>query len=223
MTVLSLNDVAMAYPMSAPLFEGLSLEVGHGELLALAGPSGCGKTTLLRIIAGLAEPTAGDVAFDGQSVLGLRPEQRETVMVFQDHTLFPFRDVGTNVAFGLRMRRVSKAERDQRVRDALAEVRLEGFERRWPAELSGGQRQRVALARALVVRPRLLLLDEPLSSLDPELRNEVRSTIRRIQNDHNITTVMVTHDRDDAEAIADRLLELHDGELRPLQRQGDQR
>ncbi|MEM9611655.1 MAG: ABC transporter ATP-binding protein [Actinomycetota bacterium] len=221
MTTLSLHDLAMAYPASAPLFEGLTLEVGDGELLALAGPSGCGKTTLLRIIAGLAEPTAGDVAFDGRSVLGLRPEQRETVLVFQENTLFPFRDVGTNVAFGLRMRGVSKADRRRRVRDALAEVRLEGFERRWPAELSGGQRQRVALARALVVRPRLLLLDEPLSSLDPELRNEVRSTIRRIQRGHKITTVMVTHDRDDAEAIADRLLELHDGELRPLLREGN--
>ncbi|MEM8923978.1 MAG: ABC transporter ATP-binding protein [Actinomycetota bacterium] len=213
MTALAVREVTFRHGTSDPVLDGVDLVADAGELVAIGGPSGCGKTTLLRIIAGLLTPERGDVTFDGASVLSQPPEHRGAAMVFQDHTLFPFRTVAANVAFGLRVRRVPAKERRERVAAALDEVQLGGYAKRWPAELSGGQRQRVALARALVVRPRLLLLDEPLSSLDPELRSDLRQTIRRIQREHAITTVMVTHDRSDAEAIADRTVALRDGML----------
>ena len=194
----------------------VSLDVADSELLVLLGPSGSGKTTILRLIAGLTTPDAGDIAFDGKSILDVRPEDRRAVMVFQNHELFPFRTVGENVGYGLKLRRVPKAERSALVAEALASVRLAGFEDRWPDELSGGQAQRVALARALVVKPRILLLDEPLTSLDQELRGDLRDTICNLQRSAGITTVMVTHDQEEARVMGDRLAIMIDGRIRQV-------
>lgn len=211
MTHLELREVVKSF--AAATVAG-SFTVPSGDRLVLLGSSGCGKTTMLRLIAGLIEPDRGDILFDGASVLAVRPEQRGAVMAFQEHALFPFRTVGDNVGYGLRLRRVAKAERRERVAEALASVRLDGFEDRWPDELSGGQRQRVALARAIVVKPKLLLLDEPLSSLDRELRLELRSTICELQQATGITTVIVTHDQDEARAMADHVAIMIDGAVR---------
>jgi ABC-type Fe3+/spermidine/putrescine transport system ATPase subunit len=182
-------------------------------LVAVLGPSGCGKTTTLRLIAGLLDPTSGDIAFDGEPVLGVPPEKRGAVMVFQQHLLFPFMSVADNVAFGLKMRGVGRDETRRRVAEALALVQLPGLEARWADELSDGQRQRVALARALVVRPKLLLLDEPLSNLDPELREELRTEIVNLQKQLGITTLFVTHDQAEAVAVADRVALMMDGAI----------
>lgn len=214
MTSLTLDRVSMRFPVQngqAEVLRGLDLSVASGELLALLGPSGCGKTTTLRLIAGLLDPTGGDILFDGRSALRVPPERRGAVMVFQQHLLFPFMSVADNVAFGLKMRRVGREEIRRRVAEVLELVRLPGFEDRWPDELSGGQRQRVALARALVVEPRLLLLDEPLSNLDAELREEMRREIVRLQKRSGITTIFVTHDQAEAVAVADRIALMLDG------------
>jgi putative spermidine/putrescine transport system ATP-binding protein len=193
--------------------ENLSLSVPPGALVALLGPSGCGKTTTLRMIAGLIEPDAGDIRFDDDSVVHLPAERRGAVMVFQQPTLFSHLDVAANVGFGLRMRRAPRAVIAERVRDALAQVQLAGMERRRIGQLSGGQQQRVALARALVTAPRVLLLDEPLSNLDPSLRDEMRDLIARLHAARGITTVLVTHDRQEAMTLAERIAFLSDGRL----------
>ena len=194
----------------------VTLQVGSGRQLALLGPSGCGKTTVLRMIAGLLGLDSGDVLFDGQSMAGVLPEARNAAMVFQEHALFPFRTVAENVEYGLRVRKVPSSERAAKVRYAIAAVQLDGLEDRWPSELSGGQRQRVALARAIVVEPSVLLLDEPLSSLDPQLRESLRETICALQRDLSITSVFVTHDRDEACAVADDLAVMLDGQIRQV-------
>jgi ABC-type Fe3+/spermidine/putrescine transport system ATPase subunit len=197
------------------------MDVADGEMLVLLGPSGSGKTTTLRLIAGLLNPTAGDLLFDGRSVLHTPPEKREAVMVFQEHMLFPFMSVGDNVAFGLKIKKQPKKAIREAVALALEAVQLSGFEGRWPDELSGGQRQRVALARALAVKPRLLLLDEPLSNLEPGLREELREMIRTLQREVGITTLFVTHDQMEAVAIADRIALLFDGHLHQIGRPRD--
>ena len=191
----------------------MNLEVRSGELVAFLGPSGCGKTTTLRMITGLLVPTSGDVRFDEHSVLTVPTEKRGAVMVFQKHLLFPTMSVGDNVGFGLRMRGVPKAERDAKVREMLALVKLPGFETRRPHELSGGQQQRVALARGLIIEPKVLLLDEPLANLDANLRLEMRELIRSIQQALNITTIFVTHDQEEAVMLADRIALMFDGVL----------
>lgn len=199
MTHLALTDVTFAFPEADV---DVSMSIESGNRLALVGPSGCGKTTVLRLIAGLLQPTGGSIKFDGIAVEQIPPHERGAVMVFQEHAMFPFRSVADNVGYGLKIAKTPKTERSRRVRQALADVELAGFEDRWPDELSGGQRQRVALARAIVVQPRILLLDEPLSSLDPDLRANVRDTICDVQERLGITTVIVTHDHDEAMAIA---------------------
>lgn len=191
----------------------MSLEIESGQLVAFLGPSGCGKTTTLRMITGLSVPTSGDIHFDGRSVLRVPTEKRGAVMVFQKHLLFPTMNVGENVGFGLRMRGVPKAEREARVREMLALVKLPGFEKRRADELSGGQQQRIALARGLIIEPKVLLLDEPLANLDANLRLEMRELIRTIQQNLKITTIFVTHDQEEAVMLADRIALMFDGVL----------
>jgi ABC-type Fe3+/spermidine/putrescine transport system ATPase subunit len=215
MTRVLLSALTKTYPGAAtPALDRLTLDVPSGELTALLGPSGCGKTTTMKMIAGLLEPTSGDITFGGQSVLREKPENRGVVMVFQNYLLFPYMSVADNVGFGLRMRKVPKAEIAARVAEMLALVRLPDLGRRRPSELSGGQQQRVALARALIVRPKVLLLDEPLSNLDAHLRIEMRDLIRGIQKEMGITTIFVTHDQEEAVVLADRVALILDGRLR---------
>ena len=199
----------------------VTLDVGEGEMLVLLGPSGCGKTTTLRMIAGFVEPTAGSVRIGGADVTWMPPWKRSTGLVFQNYALFPHLTVAQNLAFGLEMRKVEKAETARRVHDALSMVRLDHLADRLPRQLSGGQQQRVALARALVVRPDVLLLDEPLSNLDAKLREEVRIEIRALQQRLGITTVMVTHDQEEALSMADRLVVMNGGEVRQVGTQQD--
>jgi putative spermidine/putrescine transport system ATP-binding protein len=191
----------------------LSLTIPHGSYCCLLGPSGCGKTTILRMIAGHERPTTGDVRIGGQSVLGLPQVQRGTAMMFQSYALFPHRSVLDNVAFALKMRGASKAERHRQARDLLAKVRMERFADRLPAQLSGGQQQRVALARALITNPRVLLLDEPLSALDEYLRLRMRGELRRVQKDLGITFIHVTHTQLEAIAVADLVVVMAQGRI----------
>ena len=189
----------------------VSLEIEPGELFFLLGPSGCGKTTLLRHIAGFYTPDGGTILIGGDDVTGVPPHKRDTGMVFQSYALWPHMTIAENVAFGLQMRKIPKSEIDRRVQKALEAVRMEGRAKSKPNQLSGGQQQRIALARALVVEPRCLLLDEPLSNLDAKLRLEMRVEIRRICKESGLTAVYVTHDQKEALSIADRLAVMRDG------------
>lgn len=191
--------------------DGVELAVANHEFVTLLGPSGSGKTTVLRMVAGYVEPTAGRVVIGGNDVGNTPPERRDIGMVFQSYALFPHMTVSKNVAFGLERRHVNGPERDMRVKEALELVRLGDLGGRYPRQLSGGQQQRVALARALVVRPTLLLLDEPLSNLDAKLRGEVRLEIRRLQQELGITTLLVTHDQEEALTVSDRIAIMHEG------------
>ncbi len=194
----------------------VSLAIADGEFLVLLGPSGCGKTTTLRMVAGFIEPTAGHVRLDGADVTVLPPWRRNAGMVFQSYALFPHLSVAQNVAFGLEMRKLPRADVARRVEEVLALVRLAGYGDRLPRQLSGGQQQRVALARALAIRPDVLLLDEPLSNLDAKLRQEVRVEIRELQRQLGLTTVMVTHDQEEALTMADRLVVMNEGSVRQV-------
>jgi putative spermidine/putrescine transport system ATP-binding protein len=196
--------------------DDVTLEVREGEFLVLLGPSGCGKTTTLRLVAGFVEATRGAIRLGGRDVTRVPPHRRNIGLVFQNYALFPHLSVFENVAFGLRRRRVAGPEIAARVRRALGLVRLEGFESRLPRELSGGQQQRVAIARAVAIEPDVLLLDEPLSNLDAKLRHEVRSELRRLQKTLTITTIMVTHDQDEAMAVADRLAVMGRGRIQQV-------
>ena len=220
MARLELIDLSKRYGDHA-VVAGVTLDVADGEFLVLLGPSGCGKTTTLRMIAGLVEPGGGTVRLGGTDITYLPPWRRNTGMVFQSYALFPHMTVGDNVAFGLEMRKLSKSDIEARTREALRLVRLEGFAARLPRQLSGGQQQRVALARALAVRPDVLLLDEPLSNLDAKLREEVRIEIRELQRQLGLTTIMVTHDQEEALTVADRLVVMAEGEIRQIGTQRD--
>jgi len=212
MTHVSIKNLTKIYPGSTePSLDNLSLEIESGSLTALLGPSGCGKTTTMKIIAGLLGQTSGDVTFDERSILNDKPEQRGVVMVFQNHLLFPYMSVADNIGFGLKMRKVDKVEIHSRVIEMLDLVKLPDLGQRRPRELSGGQQQRVALARALIVQPKVLLLDEPLSNLDAHLRFEMRDLIRNIQQDMGITTIFVTHDQEEAVVLADKVALILDG------------
>ena len=195
---------------------GVDLEVRDGEFLTLLGPSGCGKTTTLGLIAGFFPPSAGEIFLRGRPVAGLPPFKRDIGVVFQDYALFPHMTAGENVAFGLRMRGLRKEEIESRVSEALGLVQLGGLAERRPLELSGGQRQRVALARALVIRPAVLLLDEPLSNLDLKLREEMRVEIAGLQRRLGITTVFVTHDQGEALVMSDRIAVMNAGRIEQL-------
>ena len=192
---------------------GIDLAVQKGELLSLLGPSGCGKSTLLKTVAGLLEPSCGAICMDGTSVLDLPPEKRGAVIVFQDLRLFPNMTVGGNIGFPMRLRGVPRAQQQKRIRELLDIVRLPGLENRNVRHLSGGQMQRVALARALAAEPKLLLLDEPFSSLDEALREEMRNFVLELHRRTDITIVMVTHDRQEALSMSDRIALMIGGRL----------
>ena len=220
MARLELTNLSKRYGEHA-VVGGVTLDVADGEFLVLLGPSGCGKTTTLRMIAGFVEPSAGSARIGGIDVTNLPPWRRNTGMVFQSYALFPHMTVAENVAFGLEMRSLAKPEIAARASEVLRLVRLEAFAERYPRQLSGGQQQRVALARALAIRPDVLLLDEPLSNLDAKLREEVRIEIRELQQQLGLTTIMVTHDQEEALTVADRLVVMADGEIRQIGSQRD--
>ena len=214
MTQVELRAISKRYLGAAlPAVDQLSLHIPTGRIVALLGASGSGKTTLLKIIAGLLPPSQGDVLFDGLSVLSVPTEQRGAVMVFQNHLLFPHMTIEQNIAFGLKMRRLDRAIIRRRVAEMLEVIQLPDVRQRKPNQLSGGQQQRVALARALIIEPRLLLLDEPLSNLDTSLRDEMRELIRRVQHQFGITTIVVTHDQQDAVVLADKIALMRAGQL----------
>ncbi len=212
MARLDLEDLCFAVG-AQQILRNVSLSIENGRCLALLGPSGCGKSTTLRCIAGFQQPTGGRISFDGRSVLGLPPHRRNVGLVFQDYALFPHMTVAENIAYGLRRRGVSGRERTSRVAEALALVQLDGFGARMPAQLSGGQQQRVALARALVIRPAILLLDEPLGALDRQLRDQMQVELKRIQREAGITTIIVTHDQEEALSLSDRVAVMSQGRI----------
>jgi len=215
MASLSIEKLTKRFNASIAVDE-LDLSVREGELVALLGPSGCGKTTTLRMIAGFLPPTSGRVLFDSEDVTDLPAHKRSTGMVFQSYALFPHMTAAQNVGFGLEMRGLAAAERNTKIEEALKLVRLSHLGARLPRELSGGQQQRVALARALVINPKLFLLDEPLSNLDAKLRAEVRIEIRALQQRLGLTTLLVTHDREEALTMADRLVVMEGGRVRQI-------
>ncbi len=200
------------------VLHGVSLDVADGECVALLGPSGCGKTTTLRAIAGFTPVAAGAIRIAGQSVLGLPSHKRNLGLVFQDYALFPHMTVAQNIGYGLRMRGADRRTMDARVDEALALVRLDGLDARYPMGLSGGQRQRVALARALVIKPDILLLDEPLGALDRKLRDAMQVELKRIHREVGITTIIVTHDQEEALSLADRVAVMFAGQIREVDR-----
>ena len=212
MALLELRGVSKRYDQVQAL-SGVDIEVRSGEFFTLLGPSGCGKTTLLRTIAGFIRQDSGQVLVAGAAIDHLPPHRRDTGMVFQDYAIFPHISVADNIAFGLRNRGVERAEIRARMAEALETVRLTGYEGRMPHELSGGQQQRVGLARAMVIRPQVLLMDEPLSNLDAKLRIELREDIRDIQHQLGITTIYVTHDQEEALVVSDRICIMCEGRI----------
>lgn len=209
---VTIRDVAKSYD-STPALTAIDLEAAPGEFIALLGPSGCGKTTLLRCIAGLVDVDRGDIRVDGRSLLEVPPWKRDVSVVFQNYALFPHMNVRDNVGFGLRMRGLDAANTRRRVEQALELVRMSDLSERMPSQLSGGQQQRVALARAIVVEPTVLLLDEPLAALDAKLRGSVRLEIRALQQRLGVTTILVTHDQEEAMTMSDRIAVMNAGRI----------
>ncbi|MBA6065486.1 MULTISPECIES: ABC transporter ATP-binding protein [Pseudomonas] len=212
MSFVSVQKLQKSYAGS-PVFENIDCQIERGEFVTLLGPSGCGKSTLLRCIAGLTPVDSGRILLDGQDIVPLSPQKRGIGMVFQSYALFPNMTVEQNVAFGLRMQKVKADESQARVREVLDLVELGSFAGRYPHQLSGGQCQRVALARSLVTRPRLLLLDEPLSALDARIRKHLREQIRAIQRELGLTTIFVTHDQEEALTMSDRIVLMNQGRI----------
>ncbi|MFJ9382166.1 ABC transporter ATP-binding protein [Peribacillus sp. NPDC101481] len=198
------------------VLNGIDLEVKQGELLTLLGPSGCGKSTTLNLIAGFLDADRGEVHIKGNNVTKVPPYKRDLGMVFQTYSLFPHMTVYENLSFGLKLRKVGKAEQKKKISKALELVKMSGLENRYPRELSGGQRQRVAISRALVVEPELLLLDEPLSNLDAKLRHELRAEIKRLQKEIGVTTIFVTHDQEEALSMSDRVVVMNAGKIEQI-------
>ncbi|MFC0331963.1 ABC transporter ATP-binding protein [Paenibacillus sepulcri] len=213
---IELQHVSKRYEAEAPSVKDLSLSVQDGELMTILGPSGCGKSTTLLMIAGIFPPTQGDILFDGHRVNNVLPKDRRIGMVFQNSALYPNMNVLKNIEFPLKNMGVARRERMQRSEEAARMVQMSDYLRRKPGQLSGGQRQRVAIARAVVKRPGLLLLDEPLSSLDANLRGNMREEIRRLQKELGITTIMVTHDQEEALSMSDKIAVMNAGELQQI-------
>src|SRR5580704_5359397 len=212
MSFLVIEDLSKAFGPHVAV-AGLDLVVGQGEFMALLGPSGCGKTTTLQMIAGFVPPDRGAITLEGQDLIRVKPNRRGLGLVFQSYALFPHMTAAGNVAFGLEMQRIDRAERERRVAEMLALVGLGAFAGRFPRQLSGGQQQRVALARALAIRPRVLLLDEPLSNLDAKLREEMQIELRHILRTLGTTTILVTHDQAEAMALSDRISVMNAGRI----------
>lgn len=212
MCCISLKNITKRFDGKTVL-KNINLDIKEGEFISLLGKSGCGKTTTLQLIAGLMCPDNGDILFNNESVLNLPTEKREAVIVFQDYLLFPHMTIFENVEFGLKMRKVAKKVRKEKVENLLTLVKLDGFEKKYPHELSGGQKQRVAIARTLAVDPKVLLLDEPFSNLDVNLRNEMREFVLNLQKELKITTILVTHDKEEALMMSDRIGVMIGGEI----------
>jgi iron(III) transport system ATP-binding protein len=216
---LSLDQVTCAFGPYVAV-DRLDLDIMPGEFISLLGPSGCGKTTTLRMIAGFMKPSSGTITMDGTAIssatASLPPEKRQMSMIFQSYAVWPNMTIGENVAFGLKLRKLDRATIERKVREVLETVQLAHLVDRYPAELSGGQQQRVALARAIVIRPRVLLLDEPLSNLDANLREEMRFEIRRLHDAFNFTTVYVTHDQSEAMVTSDRIAVMNKGRIEQI-------
>lgn len=215
MALLEIRNLARRFGDNT-VVDNISLSIEAGEFFTLLGPSGCGKTTLLRMIAGFDEPDAGQILLDGVDLTGVPPEQRAVRTVFQNYALFPHMTVAGNIAFPLEMADTPKSEIKQKVDEALEDVRLSGFAARYPHELSGGQRQRVSIARALVTRPKLLLLDEPLSALDAQLREQMQIELINLQKEVGITFIYVTHDQAEALALSHRIAVMNKGQVEQL-------
>ncbi|WP_431205140.1 ABC transporter ATP-binding protein [Bradyrhizobium betae] len=215
MAYLELDRVAKQFGAQT-VVDDFSLSVGKGEFISFLGPSGCGKTTTLQMIAGFLDPTRGAIRLEGKDLTAIHPAKRGLGIVFQSYALFPHMTAAENVAFGLEMRKVTRSERTERVRAALAMVGLAGYEDRHPRRMSGGQQQRVALARALVIKPSVLLLDEPLSNLDAKLREEMQIELRQIQRTIGTTTILVTHDQNEAMSLSDRIVVMSQGKIEQI-------
>jgi len=212
MALIEIRDLAKSFG-NVKAVDDISIDIESGEFITLLGPSGSGKTTVLRMIAGFEDPDAGSIKLNGEDITHLPPFDRDVNTVFQDYALFPHMSVQENVEYGLRTRKVAKAERAKQALEAIASVKLEETVNRLPHQLSGGQRQRIALARALVLRPRVLLLDEPLGALDRQLREEMQVELKKIQRDAGITFVFVTHDQEEAMRMSDRIVVFNSGRI----------
>jgi len=213
--LLSLKNITKSFD-GVTVLKDISLDIMKGEFVTLLGPSGCGKTTTLRIIAGLEQPDHGSVILEGRDVTHLAPEKRHVNTVFQSYALFPHMNVSKNIAYGPRLQGMDKSQINERVKEMLRLVQLEGFERRMPSELSGGQRQRIAIARAIINNPALLLLDEPLGALDLQLRRQMQTELKALQSKLGITFIYITHDQEEALNMSDRIVVMNDGQFEQI-------
>lgn len=193
--------------------ENINLKIYEGEIVTFLGPSGCGKSTILRTIGGFMDVTSGDILIDGNSIVGLSPENRPTAMVFQSYNLWPHMTIYENLAFGMKLRKIPKKTIDEDIKNMLALVSMSGCEKKYPSQLSGGQQQRIAIARSLLLKPSLLLLDEPFSALDAKIRQQMREELKRIQSELGITVIFVTHDQEEAMAISHRIVVMNKGKF----------
>lgn len=213
---LELKDLKKSFTPGEYVLQGINLKIEQGEFVTLLGSSGCGKTTTLRIIAGLEQPDSGSVWLEGKDVTNLEPNERDVNTVFQNYALFPHMNVADNIGYGLKIRKVSKADIRKKIKEMLELVQLEGYEKRKPAELSGGQKQRVAIARALANNPRVLLLDEPLGALDLQLRRAMQLELKRLQKKLGITFIYITHDQEEAINMSDRIVVMNQGRFEQI-------
>ena len=212
---LQIKDMTKKYDNGDGV-EHINLDIYEGEIVTFLGPSGCGKTTILRTIGGFLDVTSGDITIDGQSIIGLPPEKRPTAMVFQSYNLWPHMTIYENLAFGLKLRKVPKAEIDADIKKMLALVSMSGCEKKYPNQMSGGQQQRIAIARSLLLKPSLLLLDEPFSALDAKIRQQMREELKKIQSDLGITVVFVTHDQEEAMSLSHRIVVMNKGKFEQI-------